>query len=79
MLAAVADPLSRVLVCAFAEVPGPSSAGTRTAQWLSVLGHKELDALCLKGKKDAHIQRYGGARAGRRRPGHLGEGADQDA
>lgn len=62
MLAAVGDPLSRVLFCAFAEVPGPSSAGTRTAQWLSVLGHKEADALCLKGKKDAHIQRYGGAR-----------------
>lgn len=62
MLGAVGDPLSRVLFCAFAEVPGPSSAGTRTAQWLSVLGHKEADALCLKGKKDAHIQRYGGAR-----------------
>lgn len=62
MLGTVADPLSRVLFCAFAEVPGPSAAGARTAHWLSVLGHKEVDALCLKGKKDAHIQRYGGAR-----------------
>ena len=62
MLASVADPLSRVLFCAFAEVPGTSAAGVRTAHWLSVLGHKEVDALCLKGKKDAHIQRYGGAR-----------------
>lgn len=62
MLPSVADPLSRVLFCAFAEVPGPSAAGARTAHWLSVLGHKEVDALCLKGKKDAHIQRYGGAR-----------------
>ncbi|MCC7073378.1 MAG: glycosyltransferase family 4 protein [Deltaproteobacteria bacterium] len=58
----MADPLSRVLFCAFAEVPGPSATGARTAHWLSVLGHKEIDALCLKGKKDAHIQRYGGAR-----------------
>src|SRR5688572_27895133 len=50
------------LFCAFAEVPGPSAAGVRTQQWLSVFGSKEVDALSLKGTKDAHIQRLGGAR-----------------
>ena len=52
----------RVLFCAFAEVPGTTSAGTRTAQWLSVFGTKEMDALAIKGTQAAHIQRLGGAR-----------------
>ncbi|HEY4219930.1 MAG TPA: glycosyltransferase, partial [Myxococcota bacterium] len=56
----MADP--HVLFCAFAEVPGASAAGTRTAQWLSVFGNKEVDALTLKGREAAHIQRLGGAR-----------------
>ena len=56
----MSDP--HVLFCAFAEVPGASSVGTRTAQWLSVFGNKEVDALSLKGREAAHIQRLGGAR-----------------
>ena len=43
-------------------MPGASAAGTRTAQWLSVFGNKEVDALTLKGREAAHIQRLGGAR-----------------
>ncbi len=56
----MADP--HVLFCAFAEVPGASAAGTRMGQWLSVFGNREVDALSLKGREAAHIQRLGGAR-----------------
>lgn len=63
MLGPVSDsPGPHVLFCAFAEVPGTCAAGTRTAQWLSVFGGKDVDALSLKGPGGAHIQRLGGAR-----------------
>ena len=51
-----------MLFCAFTEVPGASASGARMAQWLSVFGGKEVDALTLKGREAAHIQRLGGAR-----------------
>ena len=63
MLGGVTDSLGpRVLFCAFAEVPGATAAGTRMAQWLSVFGTKEMDALSLKGRSAVHLQRFGGAR-----------------
>lgn len=52
-----------LLFCAFAEVPGPSAAGTRTHQLISAFSDEfEVDALSLKGPELHHIQRVGSAR-----------------
>ena len=52
-----------VLFCAFAEVPGPSAAGVRTAQMMGAFGSGfDVDGLCLKGPEVAHIERLGSAR-----------------
>ncbi len=53
----------RVLVCAFAEIPGPTSVGVRAEQILLGFSHRaEVDSLSLKSKHLAHIQRVGEAR-----------------
>jgi glycosyltransferase involved in cell wall biosynthesis len=53
----------RVLVCAFADVPGPSSVGVRAEQMLLAYSSGfEVDALSLKGQNLTHIQRVGAAR-----------------
>ncbi len=52
-----------VLFCAFAEVPGPSAAGVRTAQMMGAFGAGfDVDGLCLKGPEGAHIERLGSVR-----------------
>ena len=52
-----------MLVCAFAEVPGPSSVGVRAEQvLLAFSAGLEVDALSLKGNNLTHIQRVGAAR-----------------
>jgi hypothetical protein len=54
---------TRLLFCAFAEVPGGSAVGVRLAQVLAGLPEGlDVDALCLKGEEQAHIQRLGVAR-----------------
>jgi glycosyltransferase involved in cell wall biosynthesis len=53
----------RILFCAFAEVPGPTSAGTRMHQLLSAFSDDfAVDGMTLKGPDLAHIQRLGAAR-----------------
>ncbi len=53
----------RVLVCAFADVPGPSAVGVRAEQMLLAYSSGfEVDALSLKGQNLTHIQRVGAAR-----------------
>lgn len=53
----------RVLFCAFAEVPGPTAAGVRTAQMMRAFGGGfDVDGLCLKGPEAAHIERLGAVR-----------------
>lgn len=53
----------RVLVCAFADVPGPSAVGVRAEQMLLAYSSGfEVDALSLKGPNLTHIQRVGAAR-----------------
>ncbi len=53
----------RVLVCAFADVPGPSAVGVRAEQMLLAYSHGfEVDALSLKGQNLTHIQRVGSSR-----------------
>jgi len=52
-----------VLVCAFAEVPGPTAVGARAEQLLLAMsGSLDVDALSIKGNKLTHIQRVGAAR-----------------
>ena len=53
----------RVLVCAFAEVPGPSAVGVRAEQiLLAISTGLDVDALSLKGTALTHIQRVGASR-----------------
>lgn len=53
----------RLLVCAFAEVPGQSGQGVRAEQLLLGFSqHLDVDALSLKSKTLTHIQRVGAAR-----------------
>jgi glycosyltransferase involved in cell wall biosynthesis len=53
----------RVLVCAFAEVPGHTAASVRAEQLLLGFSQRaDVDALSLKSKHLAHIQRVGAAR-----------------
>jgi glycosyltransferase involved in cell wall biosynthesis len=53
----------RLLVCAFAEVPGPTGQGARAEQLLLGFSlHLEVDGLSLKGRNLTHIQRVGAAR-----------------
>ncbi len=53
-----------ILFCAFAEVPGPTSTAARLAQLLSIFPEEgfSVDALTVRGKGKAHIQRLGTAR-----------------
>ncbi len=53
----------RLLVCAFAEVPGQTGQGVRAEQLLLGFSHHlDADALSLKSKSLTHIQRVGAAR-----------------
>jgi hypothetical protein len=53
----------KLLFCAFAEVPGPTSAGTRVNQLLGAFSDDfDVDGMTLKGPDLAHIQRLGTAR-----------------
>lgn len=53
----------RLLVCAFAEVPGPTGQGVRAEQLLLGFSlHLDVDGLSLKSKNLTHIQRVGAAR-----------------
>ncbi|MFZ9887743.1 MAG: glycosyltransferase family 4 protein [Myxococcota bacterium] len=55
--------LPRILLCACAELPGPSAVGVRLDQFSRALeGAAEVDALCLKGAGAAHIERIRGTR-----------------
>ena len=54
---------ARILVCAFASVPGPSAIGVRAEQILLAFSDDvELDALTLKANNLTHIQRVAQAR-----------------
>ncbi len=53
----------RLLVCAFAEVPGQSGQGVRAEQLLLGFSqHLDVDAISLKSRNLTHIQRVGAAR-----------------